>query len=180
MPIFKYRSIAAYCLEEIIVPLKPIYGKAPLTSLNSLALRPGQVRMEGEKMAKLYALLNASGKDCAAAWEPAFRMACLLCKKPMEEPSAKWILACAESQQVSGALPGSVMETPCLPLPDTAISLRRLRASTRTSSSPPMKRAIALRCASSCTAISRWMRSVATSSGICPGMAAAFVPPRGE
>ena len=110
MPIFKYRSIAAYRLEEIIVPLKPIYGKAPLTSLNSLALRPGQVRMEGEKMAKLYALLNASGKDCAAAWEPAFRMACLLCKKPMEEPSAKWILACAESQQENGALPGSVMD----------------------------------------------------------------------
>lgn len=92
------------------MPLKPIYGKSPLTALHSLALRPGQVRVNNEKLNALYAMLNASGKEHPAAWKSAFRMACLLTAKPMEENAAKWILACADAQQENGALNGSMVD----------------------------------------------------------------------
>ena len=66
----------------MLVPLKPIYGQSPLTTVKSIALRPGQVRMESEKLSTLYTMLCAAGKNHPAAWEPAFRMACLLNGKP--------------------------------------------------------------------------------------------------
>jgi len=70
-------------MEELLVPLKPIYGKAPLTSLKGIALRPGQVHINQEKLTAVYDLLCQHGKDSVAAWEPAFRAACILNQKPL-------------------------------------------------------------------------------------------------
>ena len=90
------------------MPLKPIYGKAPLTSLKGIALRPGQVHMNQEKLTAVYDLLCQHGKDCVAAWEPAFRAACILNQKPLETPVSQWIHACADAQAEDGALPVAV------------------------------------------------------------------------
>ena len=85
------------------MPLKPIYGKSPLTTVKSIALRPGQVRMESEKLNALYAMLCATGKEHPAAWKPAFELACLLKNAPGEEPVHAWISDCAAAQREDGS-----------------------------------------------------------------------------
>lgn len=87
----------------MLVPLKPIYGQSPLTTVKSIALRPGQVRMESEKLSTLYTMLCTAGKNHPAAWEPAFRLACLLNAKPCEEPAFGWISAFADTQREDGS-----------------------------------------------------------------------------
>ena len=86
------------------MPLKPIFEKAPLMTLAELPLRPGQVRVSNDKINQLYAL-TAAAKGQPAVWEGAFRLACVLKTKPMEEPVAAWINAALAQQGEDGGLP---------------------------------------------------------------------------
>lgn len=79
------------------MPLKPIYDKAPLVALKEIPLRPGQVRVSHAKAEQLYAMAGAC-LDQPDMWEGAFRLACVLKVKPMEEPVAKKILQAMEGQ----------------------------------------------------------------------------------
>lgn len=91
------------------MPLKPIYDKAPLVALKQLPLRPGQVRCHEEQLRQLYAL-TSMGKEQPLLWEGAFRLACVLTVKPMEEPCAHWIIAALDQQTEDGGLPFEVAE----------------------------------------------------------------------
>lgn len=86
------------------MPLKPIYEKSPLVALKEIPLRPGQVRVNHAKAEQLYAMANAC-LDQPILWEGAFRLACILKAKPMEEPVARKILLAMEGQ------PDGVAET---------------------------------------------------------------------
>ena len=92
------------------MPLKPIFDKAPLIALTDLPLRPGQVRVKHEKMEQLYADVTAMAAEQPLAWEGAFRLACLLRAKPMEEPCAAWICAALDGQEEDGGLPLKVRD----------------------------------------------------------------------
>ena len=92
------------------MPLKPIFDKAPLISLTDLPLRPGQVRVKHEKMEQLYADVTALAEKQPLAWEGAFRLACLVRVKPMEEPCAAWIRAALDCQGEDGGLPLNVRD----------------------------------------------------------------------
>lgn len=59
------------------MPLKLIEGKAPLTALNSLPLRAGQIRMDNEALVCLAALLDDGIESHPARWEAAIRLAAL-------------------------------------------------------------------------------------------------------
>lgn len=91
------------------MPLKPIFEKSPLIALTDLPLRPGQVRVSNDKLNQLYAL-TASAQQQPAVWEGAFRLACVLKAKPMEEPVAAWINAALASQGEDGGLPVDVAD----------------------------------------------------------------------
>lgn len=86
------------------MPLKPIYGKSPLTQVAALPLRPGQVRMDDAHINTVYQMLKNTGKDTPAVWEAALRLACVLCAKPDAEPVFAWVKACADAQAEDGAL----------------------------------------------------------------------------
>lgn len=96
-------------LEELNVPLKPIYDKAPLMKLNSLPLRPGQVRVA---YAPATALYRAAGEviNQPALWEGVFRLACVVTGEPMEQPVVRCIRDYLELQGEDGLLPGSVSD----------------------------------------------------------------------
>lgn len=59
------------------MPLKLIYGKAPLTEMHSLMLRSGQVHMDNEMVKTLSALLDKDVQSHPARWEAAIRLAAL-------------------------------------------------------------------------------------------------------
>ncbi len=90
------------------MPLKPIYDKAPLVALKEIPLRPGQVRVNHAKAEQLYAMASACLEQ-PAMWEGAFRLACVLKAKPMEEPVAKKILQAMEGQPGQAAEAVAVM-----------------------------------------------------------------------
>lgn len=92
------------------MPLKPIYGKAPLTEMKALMLRPGQVRMADDRLRKAYALCCAWGEERPALWEPAFRLAAVLTEDAQNEPVARWIAEALDKQEDSGALPVALIE----------------------------------------------------------------------
>lgn len=91
------------------MPLKPIYEKAPLVALRQLPLRPGQVRCREEQLKQLYALTTMA-KEKPLLWEGAFRLACVLTVKPMEEPCAHWIMTALEQQTEEGGLPFEITD----------------------------------------------------------------------
>lgn len=90
------------------MPLKPIYDKAPLVALKEIPLRPGQVRVNHAKAEQLYAMAGACLEQ-PAMWEGAFRLACVLKAKPMEEPVTKKILQAMEGQPGQAAEAVAVM-----------------------------------------------------------------------
>jgi len=96
-------------LEEMNVPLKPIYDKAPLMKLNSVPLRPGQARVAGSEAVKLYRLTGDVANQ-PALWEGMFRLACAVTGEPEKQPVAKCIRDYLELQGEDGLLPGSVAD----------------------------------------------------------------------
>ena len=54
-------------LEESTVPLKPIFEKSPLTTLDVLPLRPGMARVALDEVEKLYTL-TAECRERPALW----------------------------------------------------------------------------------------------------------------
>jgi len=91
------------------VPLKPIFDKSPLMTLKSVPLRPGQARVQQPRMQALYDM-TAQAQEQPALWEGAFRLACLLTARPMEEPVARWIQAAMDDQLPDGSLPLTLPE----------------------------------------------------------------------
>ena len=89
--------------------LKPIFDKAPLLSLTSLALRPGQARVSLPRLTALYAM-TGEAENHPILWEGVFRLACVVAPHPMEEPVAQWISAALAHQAEDGSLPGPVTE----------------------------------------------------------------------
>ena len=60
------------------MPLKPIFGKTPLTELHSLPLRADQIRMDNDQIKAVYALLNENIAAQPERWAAAVRLAALL------------------------------------------------------------------------------------------------------
>lgn len=83
------------------MPLKPIFDKAPLTTMSAQPLRAGLVRMESSVMSKLYQLSDASNEP--AAFEGTFRLACIVTAKPGDEPVASKIRAMLAAQREDGS-----------------------------------------------------------------------------
>ncbi len=92
------------------MPLKPIFEKYPLVALKETALRPGQVRIQNDKLNDVYALAQA-WVNTPAMLEGLFRLACVVKSKPMEEPVAESINALLAQQAEDGSLPMSVEES---------------------------------------------------------------------
>lgn len=83
------------------MPLKPIFDKAPLTTMNAQPLRAGLVRMESTAMSKLYQLTAMTNNP--ATFEGTFRLACIVSSKPTEEPVVAKIRAMLASQKEDGS-----------------------------------------------------------------------------
>ena len=83
------------------MPLKPIFDKAPLTTMTSHPLRAGLVRMESTVMNKLYSMAAMASEP--AAMEGAFRLACIVSARPGEEPVAAKIRAMLSAQKADGS-----------------------------------------------------------------------------
>ncbi|MBR3763354.1 MAG: glycoside hydrolase family 127 protein [Clostridia bacterium] len=96
------------------MPLKPIFDKAPLTAMNSQALRAGMVRTEHQKVKQLHALLQ--GDTAPAALEPVFRLTCLVQANPSDSDAAQAIRRAAAMQQADGSF--------AMPLSDAVAVLR--------------------------------------------------------
>lgn len=60
------------------MPLKPIFGKTPLTELHSLPLRADQIHTDNDHVKTVYALLNQDLPAHPERWEAAIRLAALL------------------------------------------------------------------------------------------------------
>ena len=95
------------------MPLKPIFEKYPLMTMNSLPLRPGQARIADEKMTTLYGL-TVQAEHRHEVWEGAFRLAALLKSKPLEEPVACWINDAFAKQQEDGAFDMELSKALCV------------------------------------------------------------------
>ena len=89
--------------------LKPIFDQAPLLSLTSLPLRPGQARAALPRMKALYAMTGEAARH-PALWEGVFRLACAVIAHPAEEPVAGWIRDAMDHQAADGSLVGSVAD----------------------------------------------------------------------
>lgn len=87
------------------MPLKPIFDKAPLMSLNSQPLHAGLVRSESAAIHKLYAM--TSHADDVFMLEGLFRLACLVTAKPCDEPVAGKIRKLLAGQKADGSFDGS-------------------------------------------------------------------------
>jgi len=83
------------------MPLKPIFDKAPLTAMNAQPLRAGLVRMESAVMNKLYQLTAMT--NAPAAFEGAFRLACIVTSKPGDEPVVTKIRTMLAAQKEDGS-----------------------------------------------------------------------------
>ena len=91
-------------LEEIRLPLKPIYEKSPMMPLSALPLRAGGFRVSRDGVLRLYEMTKRAS-DRPELWEGAFRLACAITKKPLEEPVAGWITGALAAPGAAGALP---------------------------------------------------------------------------
>lgn len=91
------------------MPLKPLFEKYPLVALKEMALRPGQVRIQNDKMDEVYAMARQCGK-APAMLEGLFRLACVLKSKPMEEDVAAEINTLLSQQAEDGGLPMDVAD----------------------------------------------------------------------
>lgn len=91
------------------MPLKPIFDKAPLMAMNALPLRAGLVRMENPAMNKLYQQIEMTNDP--AAFEGAFRLACIVSAKPGEMPVAAKIRAMLSAQKEDGSFMLSFKES---------------------------------------------------------------------
>ena len=56
------------------MPLKPIYGKTPLTEMKALPLYPGQVHVKNEHLAAVNALLKGVAEEDKALWASALKL----------------------------------------------------------------------------------------------------------
>lgn len=99
------------------MPLKPLYGKTPLTELKALPLRPGQVKLEDNRIRQVYALVMEHAKDNRALWESAYRLGMALRDKEGCEQVSAWMNQALENQAEDGEL--------SLPVPE---GLRVMRA----------------------------------------------------
>lgn len=91
------------------MPLKPIFDKAPLTTMTEQPLRAGLVRMDNAVLSKLYEMVAFTNE--AAALEGAFRLACIVTAKPGEEPVAAKIRALLDTQKQDGSFAASAKES---------------------------------------------------------------------
>lgn len=91
------------------MPLKPIFEKAPLMAMPALPLRAGLVRMDNPAMNKLYQLIEMTNEP--AAFEGAFRLACIVSAKPGETPVAAKIRAMLSAQKEDGSFMLSFKES---------------------------------------------------------------------
>lgn len=87
------------------MPLKPVFDKAPLTTMIRQTLPAGFVRMENAAMAKLYALIAEVNEP--AGLEGAFRLACIVTSKPGEELVSVRIRTLLSAQKEDGSFPMS-------------------------------------------------------------------------
>lgn len=90
------------------MPLKPIFEKAPLTSMSSQSLHAGFVRSDSEVLKKLYKI--TADADRPSALEGTFRLACMVCAKPDGEPSAQRIRELLNTQQEDGSFDVSLAD----------------------------------------------------------------------
>lgn len=91
-------------LEGIIVLLKPIFEKAPLTNCTALGLRPGQVKVELPELQHLLDMC-AEVQDQPAMWEGMLRAGAVLGMNVMKNPVAGLVNAALDTQQEDGSLP---------------------------------------------------------------------------
>lgn len=90
------------------MPLKPIFEKAPLTSMSSQSLHAGFVRSDSDVLKRLYAI--TADADRPSALEGVFRLACMVAARPDEEPSAQRIRDLLNTQQEDGSFSVSLTD----------------------------------------------------------------------
>ncbi len=90
------------------MPLKPIFDKAPLTALNRQSLRAGLVKSESATLKNLYREVADAANPIH--FEGAFRLACIVCAKPAEEPVTARIREALAAQQEDGSFALSNLE----------------------------------------------------------------------
>lgn len=95
-------------LEGSIVPLKPIFDKAPLKALSAVGLRPGQVSAADPAVDALIALC---GEDAPVELlEGLFRAGMLKARKAEQAAGAAQITRLLQTQAEDGALPGTAAQ----------------------------------------------------------------------
>ena len=83
------------------MPLKPVFEKAPLTVMNSLPLSAGFVRMDHAVLVRLYGLVRDT--SAPVMLEGAFRLACIVTGRPLEEPVTDVIRQHLQQQRADGS-----------------------------------------------------------------------------
>lgn len=83
------------------MPLKPIFEKAPLTSMNSQALHAGFVRGDNATLKRLYAFTSNITRP--SSLEGTFSLACMVTSNPTEEPCAVQIRKMLNAQHEDGS-----------------------------------------------------------------------------
>lgn len=83
------------------MPLKPVFEKAPLTVMSSLPLSAGFVRMDHAVLIRLYGMVRNA--NTPAMLEGAFRLACIVTGRPLEEPVTAVIRQYLQLQREDGS-----------------------------------------------------------------------------
>lgn len=91
------------------MPLKPVFEKAPLTVMNSLPLSAGFVRMDHAVLVRLYGMVRDT--TAPVMLEGAFRLACIVSARPLEEPVTAVIRQLLQMQREDGSFPLSFKDS---------------------------------------------------------------------
>lgn len=83
------------------MPLKPIFDKAPLTAMNCQPLHAGLVRTDSAVLCNLYA--TARENKSPVMMEGLFRLACIVCPRPLDEPVTALIRDLLAAQNEDGS-----------------------------------------------------------------------------
>ncbi len=92
------------------MPLKPIYGKTPLTEMKALPLYPGQVHVKNEHVMAVNTMLKGVAEEDRTLWASALKLAYALRDVTGQTKLAARIHAALADQKENGELPMSLTD----------------------------------------------------------------------